>query len=86
MSPQEIHDLGLKEVSRIRGDMTKIVREDLGREGADLKAFIEELRDDRKFYYDTPEELMARFKHLIEEEINPKLATLFWNPPKLPLE
>ena len=86
MSPQEIHDLGLKEVSRIRSEMTQIVRKDLGRESADLKSFIEELRKDRSFYFDAPEELMARFKHLIEQEINPKLASLFWKPPTLPLE
>jgi len=86
MSPQEIHDLGLKEVSRIRSEMTQIVRKDLGRESADLKSFIEELRKDRSFYFDAPEELMARFKHLIEQEINPKLASLFWKPPTLPLD
>jgi len=85
-SPQEIHDLGLKEVSRIRSEMTQIVREDLGRESADLKSFIEELRNDRSFYFDAPEKLMARFKHLIEQEINPKLASLFWKPPTLPLD
>ena len=86
MTPQEIHDLGMKEVSRIRNEMTEIVKKDLGREDADLKAFIEELRKDKKFYYDTPQELMERFKQLIEQEINPKLNTLFWNPPTLPLE
>merc|ERR1719419_906854 len=86
MTAQEIHDLGLKEVSRIREAMSKIVREELGEESTDLKTFFAKLRDDKRFYYDTPEQLMDRFKQLIEVEINPRLGQLFWKPPKLPLD
>ena len=85
MTAQEIHDLGVSEVARIRADMTKIVTNELG-QPADLKSFIEKLRNDKSFYYQTPEQLMERFRSLIEEEINPNLHKLFWNPPDLPLE
>ena len=85
MTAQEIHDLGVSEVARIRADMTKIVTNELG-QPADLKSFIEKLRNDKSFYYQTPEQLMERFRSLIEEEINPSLHKLFWNPPDLPLD
>jgi len=85
MTAQEIHDLGVSEVARIRADMTKIVTNELG-QPADLKSFIEKLRNDKSFYYQTPEQLMERFRSLIEEEINPNLHKLFWNPPDLPLD
>ena len=55
MSAQEIHDLGVSEVARIRADMTKIVTNELG-QPADLKSFIEKLRNDKSFYYQTPEQ------------------------------
>ena len=42
MTAQEIHDLGVSEVARIRADMTKIVTNELG-QPADLKSFIEKL-------------------------------------------
>jgi len=89
LSAQEIHQIGLDEVDRIRREMAGIVREIEGKsesEEVDLKAFIGSLRKDERFYFKSPQELMDRFKYLIEQEIDPKLTQLFWKPPALPLE
>ena len=49
LSADEIHQLGLKEVERIHGEMLKIMA-DVGFEGT-LKEFFAYLRDDPRFYY-----------------------------------
>ena len=82
-SADDIHRLGLAEVSRIRGDMEK-VRKQVGFSG-DLKAFFEHVRTDPKYYYKNPEELLARFK-AIEAKIWPAIPRLFHDRPKAPFE
>ncbi|WP_430402650.1 DUF885 domain-containing protein [Hyphomonas sp.] len=61
MTADEIHELGLKEVARIRGDM-EAIKESVGFEGT-LNAFFTMLRDskdDERFYYpDTDEGRLA---------------------------
>lgn len=56
-TPDEIHAVGLAEVSRIRGDMVKIIS-DLKFNG-DFKAFLHFLRTDPQFYAKSPHELLA---------------------------
>ncbi|WP_395009646.1 DUF885 domain-containing protein [Undibacterium sp.] len=56
-SPEEIHAIGLSEVTRIRSDMAKIIS-DLKFDG-DFKAFLHFLRTDPQFYAKTPRELLA---------------------------
>ncbi|RYG28602.1 MAG: DUF885 domain-containing protein, partial [Burkholderiales bacterium] len=83
LPPQAIHDLGLSEVARIRANMEK-VRAKVGFAG-DLPAFFEHIRTDPKFYYKTPEELLARFE-AIEAKIWPGIPKLFHNSPSAPFE
>ncbi|MEZ6000079.1 DUF885 family protein [Hyphomonas sp.] len=59
-TPEEIHELGLTEVARIRGEMEAILRE-IRFEG-DFQDFITFLRTDPAFYAKTPDELMDRAK------------------------
>ncbi|TKS55056.1 DUF885 family protein [Luteimonas yindakuii] len=58
LSPQQIHDIGLGEVARIRAQMQEII------DGLDFKgdfdAFLAFLRTDPQFYAKTPEELLHR--------------------------
>ena len=57
MTADEIHELGLSEVARIRGEMEQI-KEQVGFEG-DLKAFFSYIRDSRdseQFYYPNTDE------------------------------
>ena len=57
MTASEIHELGLSEVARIRGEMEKI-KDQVGFEG-DLQAFfsyIRDSKDNQKFYYPNTDE------------------------------
>ncbi|MCB1647285.1 MAG: DUF885 domain-containing protein [Pseudomonadales bacterium] len=81
MTPQEVHELGLREVARNRSEMAAVMRE-VGFEG-DLKAFNEHLRSRKDFYYDTPEELFDAY-HKIAKQIDPLLIRLFGKLPRMP--
>ncbi|MGB6310628.1 MAG: DUF885 family protein [Steroidobacteraceae bacterium] len=58
MSPDAIHDLGVREVARLRDAMIAAMQE-TGFKG-DLPAFLASLRTDPRFYVKTPEELLMR--------------------------
>ena len=58
MTPKEVHDLGLAEVERIRGEMQSII-DTVGFEG-DFKAFLDYLRAEPSFYAKTVDELLGR--------------------------
>ncbi|MCJ2185775.1 DUF885 family protein [Novosphingobium sp. 2638] len=58
MSPEEIHQIGLSEIARIRGRMDDVMREVKFK--GDLKAFLHFLRTDPQFYPKTPKELLYR--------------------------
>jgi uncharacterized protein (DUF885 family) len=57
LTPQEIHDTGLREVQRIRSQM-ELILEEVDFDG-DMAAFFEFLRTDPQFYAKTPDELMG---------------------------
>lgn len=57
-SPQEIHQIGVSEMARIRSQMNEVMNE-VEFEG-DLKAFLHFLRTDPQFYPKTPDELLYR--------------------------
>ncbi len=56
MSPEEIHQLGVREVERLHGEMVSAMHE-TGFSG-DFPAFLTFLRGDARFYARTPEELL----------------------------
>ncbi|MCH4894204.1 DUF885 family protein [Sphingomonas sp. SFZ2018-12] len=56
LTPDQIHDIGLKEVARIRAEMEATAKE---AGFASREAFIAELRTNPKYYGTTPEELLA---------------------------
>jgi len=58
MEADAIHDLGVKEVERLHGEMVAAMRE-TGFKG-DFPAFLKFLRTDPQFYVKTPEELLRR--------------------------
>lgn len=74
LTPQEIHDIGKREVERLTAEMEK-VKDQVGFEG-DLQAFFEFLRTDPQFYYDNPEDLIAGYEDL-RTRIDPQLEKLF---------
>lgn len=81
ISPTEIHEIGLEEVSRIRDEMMEIV-EDEGF-GDDFDGFVEFLRTDSQFYAETPEELLKKTAYVLKT-MDGKLPKLFKTLPRLP--
>jgi uncharacterized protein (DUF885 family) len=83
LSPDEIHDIGLKEVARILGEMDA-VRKQVGFEG-DLKAFFKHLNEDPRYYFTQPEDLLNGYREL-QKKINALTPTLFDIQPKADYE
>lgn len=73
-SPDEIHQIGLDEVKRLRGEMDKAMKES-GFTG-DFPAFQEMLRTDPRFYAKTPQELLDHAAW-IAKEFDGKAALYF---------
>lgn len=80
MSADEIHNLGLSEVARIRAEMVEI-SQSAGYETRE--AFIEHLRTDPQYYAKTPEELM-RYVARVTKDIDGKMPSLFGRLAVLP--
>ena len=76
-TPDYIHELGLKEVARIRSEMEQ-VKTQVGFKG-DLHAFFRHLQDDRQFYYSKPEDLIAGYQDVKRriDAVLPKYFSLF---------
>ena len=81
MTPREIHDLGLEQVARIRGEMQDIIGE-VGFDG-DFAAFLAFLRSDSQFYATTPKELLAQASYYAKK-IDGRLPMLFGHLPRQP--
>lgn len=81
MSADEIHQLGLSEVARIRAEMETIIKA-LEFDG-DLAAFIQFLRTDPQFYAKTPHELLAEASY-IAKKTDGRLPQLFGKLPRQP--
>ena len=79
LSPNEIHDLGLRGLSRIHGEMRAIV-DRIGFKGS-LQDFISSLRKDRSLYNTSAAELLTGFKKILEQ-MDEKLPLLFGRLPK----
>ena len=64
MSPEEIHQLGLKEVARIDAEMQKTMRES-GFKGT-MPEFLKFLKSDPQFYARTPDELLGVSAYVVK--------------------
>lgn len=74
VTPEEVHEIGLEEVERIREEMLEVI-DDSGFDG-DFDAFVEFLRTDPQFYPDSAAELMREAKS-IAKTIDGRLPSLF---------
>jgi len=74
-----IHNIGLEEVKRIRAEMEKTL-EGINFLGT-LDQFLSFIRNDPRFYYKTPEELLAAYEKTARG-IEPQLPKLFGRLPK----
>ncbi|NNJ71985.1 MAG: DUF885 domain-containing protein, partial [Enterobacterales bacterium] len=77
VEPAEVHALGLKEVQRIRNEMTQ-VKETVKFEG-DLQDFFVHLRTADEFYFTSQEELVNAYDQVREKinQLTPKLFNVF---------
>ncbi len=81
LTPEQIHQLGLSEVRRIRKEMDELIAA-IGFKGS-FEEFCTFLRTDPRFFYDEPEELVAGFRD-ITKRVDPELIKLFGRLPRLP--
>jgi uncharacterized protein (DUF885 family) len=81
LTPQQIHEIGLGEVKRIRKEMDDLIAK-VGFKGsfADFQKF---LHTDPRFFYDRPEDLLAGYRDICKR-IDPELVRLFGRLPRLP--
>jgi uncharacterized protein (DUF885 family) len=81
LKAEEIHQIGLREVARIRAKMEQ-VRVEVGFQG-DLNEFFAFLRSDPRFFHKTPEALLAAYRD-ISKRIDPELLKVFRTIPRQP--
>ncbi|MEZ5995493.1 MAG: DUF885 domain-containing protein [Hyphomonadaceae bacterium] len=80
-TPRQIHQIGLREVARIRAEMDVTMRE-AGFQGS-FAEFLTFLRTDPQFYATTPEQLL-REAAWITREIDGQMPVLFGRIPRTP--
>lgn len=84
LSPDEIFEIGEREVARIRTEM-ETVRERLGFNGS-LTEFFKYVRTDKSFMpYETPEQVLAAYR-AIHGKVEPNVDKIFSGRPKTPFE
>jgi uncharacterized protein (DUF885 family) len=85
-TPDEIFNIGEKEVARIQAEM-KVIMDKVGFKGS-LQDFFKYLREDKKFYYPSTEAGKAAYvkdANSIIDNMRSKLDDLFITKPKAPL-
>jgi uncharacterized protein (DUF885 family) len=81
MTPDEIHQLGLREIDRIQAEMTAIAK----KAGfADLASFRESVKANPKYIPTSSDQILDDFRHYIAQ-MEPKLPELFTLLPKSPV-
>lgn len=79
LTPQQIHEIGLAEVKRIRREMEKLIAS-TGFKGS-FHDFTEFLRNDPQFYFDKKEDLVNAYK-IIAKSVDPELVKEFGKLPR----
>ena len=80
-SAAQIHELGLSEVQTLRKEIGAIAKE-VGFKGT-TDQFIEHLRTDKQFFFDSPEAVLAAYRAL-SPRVDPQLPKLFHTVPRMP--
>ena len=79
MTPQEIHELGLREVARIQAQLRGVMQQ-VGFKG-DFAAFVRHLNSDPRFFYTRPEEMLEAYRALVRRA-DAQLPQLFAELPR----
>ena len=83
LAPEEIHNIGLREVARLQGEMEK-VKAQVGFKGT-LREFFDHIRTDPKFKPKSREWLQQEYV-AIGKRVDADIGKLFSTVPKTPLE
>ncbi|MFI4897093.1 MAG: DUF885 domain-containing protein [Phycisphaerales bacterium JB059] len=97
LTAEEVHQIGLDEVARIKKEMMEVIRRsdwygspivvegvsDPEDDDAVFAAFVEYLRTDERFYFDEPEELLNAYRS-IAKVIDAEMPRLFGRLPRMP--
>lgn len=80
-TPEQIHQLGLSEVARIRAEMDEVAK----RSGfaGDRAAYVQHLRTDPRYYPKSADELMA-VASVLAKKIDGEMPRLFGRLPRIP--
>jgi len=81
LTPDEIHEIGLREVERIRGEMQAVIRQ-VGFEGS-FGDFLAHLRTSPEFYFPTADELFTAYLAM-SKKVDPLLPQFFGTLPRTP--
>ncbi|HEU0015019.1 MAG TPA: DUF885 domain-containing protein, partial [Longimicrobium sp.] len=81
VTPDQVHETGLREVARIRAEMDSLIRA-TGFTGT-FQEFVQFLRTDPRFYVDTPEKLLQHTS-LVLKRMDGELPRLFGKLPRMP--
>jgi uncharacterized protein (DUF885 family) len=81
LSAREIHDIGKREVARIREEMHTIMKQ-VAFEGS-FAAFLQFLRTDPRFYFAKGDEILPAYRD-IAKRVDPELPKLFAELPRTP--
>ncbi|MBV9931892.1 MAG: DUF885 domain-containing protein [Alphaproteobacteria bacterium] len=80
LTPDQIHDIGLKEAARIRADMDRVARE---AGFASREAFIRDLHTNPRYFVTTPEALLKETA-FVNKTVDGKMPHYFGRLPRLP--
>jgi len=80
LAPEEVHQLGLSEVRRIRREMQQVIER--AEFDGSLAEFIEYLRTDPQFYAETPAELLKEVAFVLKK-MDGRLPELFGKLPRM---
>jgi uncharacterized protein (DUF885 family) len=81
LTPQQIHDIGLKEVERIHGEMEKL-KDEVGYKGT-LAEFFKFLRNDERFRFKNADDVLEQTRAWAKK-IDPTVMKLFRTLPRIP--
>ena len=81
VSAKEIHEIGVAEIKRLRGEIGEIAKA-VGFQGS-TDQFIEHVRTDPKFFFDSDAEELAAFRAM-QPRMDPQLPNLFHAVPRMP--
>ena len=81
LTPDQVHEIGLKEVARIRAEMDRVMQQ-TGFKGT-REEFFKFLRTDPQFYYKSPDDLFEAYKAMAKT-IDPNLVRVFRTLPREP--